>query len=272
MAKIFIEPIEQKHIQRVFQAKEEAKREDSRNYLGFSGIGDECMRKVWYDFRGYDGTVIPGRVKMIFDLGHKIEELSCHYLRLAGYKLEHAWPDEQMSFSAINGLFRGHPDGVIHGVTAKPHMLEIKSANKNRFEQFKKKGFAHDQKYHAQIQLCMMYAGLERGFVFIYCKDNCDIHIERMYYDEKIALHFYDVAGTIIASPHPPERGHKETDIKCNWCHHNMRCWSNMGIQKRKTCGTCQHLKSGIQMKCDKKKVDIVKWGLSCEEWKLNDC
>lgn len=59
-----------------------------RKHLGFSQIGDECRRKLWYAFRW---CVLPQhlpRIKRLFDRGHKEEERFIDYLRGAGLIVE----------------------------------------------------------------------------------------------------------------------------------------------------------------------------------------
>ena len=36
----------------MYEAAERSRRAEIRNYLGMSGIGDRCARKLWYQFRG----------------------------------------------------------------------------------------------------------------------------------------------------------------------------------------------------------------------------
>lgn len=59
-----------------------------RKHLGFSQIGDECRRKLWYAFRW---CVLPKhspRLKRLFDRGHKEEDRFIDYLRGAGLIVE----------------------------------------------------------------------------------------------------------------------------------------------------------------------------------------
>ena len=106
--------------------------EPARSYLGMSGIGHPCARKIWYGFRQYSPMTQAGRVEMIFSLGNAVEQEVLRWLQLAGYKVD----GQQTEFSALNGLFGGHCDGIIYGVTQRPHILEIKSASATRFKAF----------------------------------------------------------------------------------------------------------------------------------------
>jgi hypothetical protein len=82
--------------------------ENYRQYLGASGIGGECLRKMQYDWMV--DPVFPARTKDIFQRGHFFEDLTRQRLIAAGFKFA---PPEKLRFEAANGLFRGHADGIL---------------------------------------------------------------------------------------------------------------------------------------------------------------
>lgn len=68
--------------------------DENRNHLGFSLIGDECQRKLWYGFRWCKTPKPSPRVKRLFDRGHKEEERFIDYLRGIGctvYPFDPKW-------------------------------------------------------------------------------------------------------------------------------------------------------------------------------------
>jgi hypothetical protein len=82
--------------------------ENTRQYLGASSVGSECLRRVQYDW-----MVDPQhrtRMRDIFERGHFFEELSRQYLIRAGFCFA---PAERLCFLAADGLLRGHADGVL---------------------------------------------------------------------------------------------------------------------------------------------------------------
>jgi hypothetical protein len=79
-----------------------------RPYLGASIVGGQCLRKVQYDW--WCTPTHSARAREIFDRGHYFEERSRQLLSKAGFKFE---PVEVLAFSAVNGLLRGHADGII---------------------------------------------------------------------------------------------------------------------------------------------------------------
>src|ERR1700749_3932306 len=84
-------------------------REARRPYLGASGIGSECLRKVQYDWQRDSSH--PARTKRIFARGHAFEEITVKAMAQAGIRMERGTP--RTHFSAVDGLFRGHADGII---------------------------------------------------------------------------------------------------------------------------------------------------------------
>lgn len=59
-------------------------KDEHRKHLGFSLIGDECQRKLWYGFRWCKLPRPEPRIKRLFDRGHKEEDRFIDYLRGIG--------------------------------------------------------------------------------------------------------------------------------------------------------------------------------------------
>lgn len=226
-----------------------------------SGIGNPCSRAIWYAFRGYSPLPLDGRAAMIFDMGNRVEDAVIHWVTEAGYDIT----DRQLAFSAHNGFFRGHCDGVIHGITERPHILEIKSANAKKFKAFKDNGIAAvSPEYAAQVQCYMGYGGFERALWIVMCKDNCEIYTERAYFvREEFERLDKKALGIITAQDAPDPEPHM-----CEWCGFRMWCKSpDEAIQSKSTCGTCVSLKMGLEPECVRHKVKIKTWGISCQDW-----
>src|SRR5262245_7180343 len=79
-----------------------------RPYLGASIIGYECARKV--QFSWWIKPELAARTREIFQRGHHHEERVRQHLIAAGFKFA---PPEVLAFTAANGAFRGHADGVV---------------------------------------------------------------------------------------------------------------------------------------------------------------
>ena len=205
-----------------------AKKREKRSHLGASVVGDPCMRKIWYQF--YEPIEITDpRILRIFKLGQVIEdEIVIPMLRDAGFTVyEKDNNGDQFGFK--DGKFAGSIDGCIVGLpeSSKPHLLEIKSANKSRFNDFKKNGYRSSSTYYAQIQIYMKYMKLERALVVVYCKDDSELYLERIKYDSMYAEMQVDKAYRILESKdNIPDREFKRsTDWRCRFCQHKEKCW-----------------------------------------------
>lgn len=62
-------------------------KDENRTHLGFSMIGDECQRKLWYGFRWCKMPKPDPRIKRLFDRGHKEEDRFIDYLQGIGCKV-----------------------------------------------------------------------------------------------------------------------------------------------------------------------------------------
>src|SRR5215467_3489626 len=77
--------------------------ENTRQYLGASSIGSECLRKVQYDWMV--APVHLSRTRDVFRRGHLIEELSRQHFVRASFVFA---PTERLAFSAAGGMLKGH--------------------------------------------------------------------------------------------------------------------------------------------------------------------
>lgn len=253
-----------------------ASRDSPRNYLGMSRIGERCARKLWYAFRGYSPAPLEGRAAMIFDLGNRVEDAVLHWLDAAGYRVE----DAQREFSAHAGMFRGHCDGIIHGVTSRPHILEIKSANDRRFKAFQREGIRSvSPVYYCQAQCYMGYAGLERALFVVMNKNTCELYAERVHFSREDFEALHARAHAIITANDPPERPPDHRDSAgedaqiCAWCDFHAVCLSGEAVQTVPSCGCCAgFVMRGLTPVCtfrdDEPVIDREQQpALSCKAW-----
>lgn len=246
-----------------------------RRYLGMSVIGGPCDRALWYGFRGFTPVPADGRVKLIFELGDCIETILVRRLRDAGYLVD----GEQMEFAAHNGFFRGHCDGIIHGVTRRPHVLECKSANRKRFEAFRRAGIrATAPTYYCQVQCYMGYGRLERALVAVYCKDTSEVYTERIRFSAPDFEALHDRAYRIITANEAPERAFEDPETpECRWCDYRIHCRrpeEAVIVADDRVCGTCWYLFwKGLRKCCTHPDHPYVlqQWGVGCDDWSAYD-
>ena len=208
-----------------------AREKERRNYLGMSEIGEECLRKLWYSYRDMDKVVDDARVQRIFRLGDHVETIVVGLLKDAGLTVYDIDPDtgKEYRVSDLDDKYGGGIDGVVVGLpeSAKPHLLEIKSASNKRFNQLLKSGYEEwDSKYKAQIHSYMHYFKLDRCLVVVYNKDTSELYFERIPVDPFEAEVNKQKAQLVISSEQKLDRAYKKKNFKCNWCKYKEGCWS----------------------------------------------
>ncbi len=210
-------------------------REAKRDYLGASGIGSECLRQVQYDWQ-CDSTH-PARTKRIFARGHAFETITVQALGAAGFRIER--DTHRTAFSAVDGKFRGHADGIIcdgpvvPGL-AYPCLWEHKALGASGWRKLEKDGIRKAYpKYYDQCQLYMAYLDLtdNAGLFTADNADNCEILHITVPFDAEAAQAASDRAVLVIRAtqahellPRITEKG--PTDWRCKMCSHRERCWA----------------------------------------------
>jgi len=239
-------------------------------YLGMSQIGKPCDRDIWYGFRGAPSKPKDGRMLQLFNVGDYIEQMQIFWLETAGYKIT----DRQASYKDHNGFFRGHPDGIIHGVTSAPHVWDAKSVNLKKFSAIKQFGVKHVYPgYYCQAQMMMHYSGTDRAIYTFVCKDNSEWYAERFYYNQTDAQALISRAKRIIVSNEIPPRPFEIDSFYCQWCDHRQACWyPEETIVTNQVCGTCHFCvfpAGTCKPWCSHPKhpFEIKTWGTGCPDW-----
>jgi len=213
----------------------EPSEQNSRQYLGASAIGSECLRRVQYDWQV--DPVHPTRVRDIFRRGHLLEELTRQHLIRAGFTFA---PEERLAFRAAGGLFRGHADGII---TAGPELTgvgypclwEHKALGDKGWRALECDGLekAYPQ-YAAQVWIYQAYLDVaEQPAIFTsFNASTC----ERMHllvpFNAAQAQAWSDRAVAVIEATRAGElltRAYDDTnDWRCRMCGHSKRCWRSV--------------------------------------------
>lgn len=218
----------------------EAKRamQERRTYLGASAIGEECERRLQYEFAGAPReTDFSGLTLRKFDFGHMIEELARCWFQDAGFKLvqQSRKTGERFRFVQMDGDFSGEPDGVfIDGPKVEglryPAMWEHKAVGQKTYRDIKRNGLRSSRpKYWSQIHTCMAYLNLEQCVFSVTNLDDGD-QMHLVYdLDAEEAQRMTDRAVRVITSTRNEEllpRSFAKPDaFACKWCPFRERCW-----------------------------------------------
>lgn len=197
----------------------------TRDYLGGSVIGKECDRQLWYEFHSPIKNENP-RVERIFHLGHLIESYMISLLKHSGYEVFHE-EESSAQFGFKDGKLAGSIDGVIM-VNGEPYLLEVKSASDKRFKEMVKVGVQQsDPVYFTQMQVYMKYMDLKKSLFVAMNKNDCDIHIEEVVFDNIHADYMINRGKEIVEMTNEPERKYKTSAFyKCKICNYREKCWN----------------------------------------------
>jgi hypothetical protein len=207
--------------------------EPPRPYLGASIVGSDCLRKVQYDW--WCKPAHPARVREIFARGHYFEAQSRERLIAAGFKFS---PPERLAFSAVDGLLRGHADGIITAGPnlpgedlAFPFLWEHKCVNAKNWRALERDGLEKTfPQYAAQVSLYQAYLDLNNSALFTALNaDTCERLHSLVPFNAERAQLWSDRAVTVIEATRAgellPRNFDDPQDWHCRMCSHRERCW-----------------------------------------------
>jgi len=231
--------------------------------LGASGIGEECLRKIWMDWRGYDSVEFEGRMLRLFGTGNLQEDRIVSDLKNAGYSVyEKDSNGEQFTFTDKTGHFVVKTDGVIKGVPSAentPHVLEIKTHNKKSFEELEKKGVVISKPMHYyQVQAGMLFSGIERGLYLALNKDNEQFYVRRIKPDAHTQSDILKRIDILVNAEIRPARiGESPETYPCRWCDFKEVCFDMKSPAVN--CRTCEYsrpIEDG-KWQCDRLDIEL---------------
>lgn len=209
-----------------------------RPYLGMSGIGDSCSRKLWYGFRCCANRYVTPRQKRLLERGNREEEVIKADLIASGVIVH----GEQTEVSGCSGHMKGHIDDLFDNLPDAPktrHLGEYKTSNDKNFKDLVKKGVKKSKPVHyAQMVCYMSKLKLTRALYIAVNKNDDSRYYERIAADEDYAQELFRKATDIIRSETPPKRIGSSTWYECKWCDYYEICHFNGEILKH--CRTCE--------------------------------
>lgn len=192
-----------------------------RNYIGASSIGSECLRKIWYEFKGEKGE-IPPKTRRTFEIGELLECIVLDWLENSGIKISR----KLLNFESKDSLLKGHADAILIEKGIPVRIIEIKTAKDASFRIFKGKGLKlWNPQYYAQVQSYMGMSGVHKGYIIVLNKDNSDLADELVEFDEEYYQELEQKALMISQAQIPPPRiSGSPLWYKCKLCKFNKVC------------------------------------------------
>ena len=240
-----------------------------RNYLGLSGLGDDCLRAVWYSYRQVTEVKFPPRMLRLFRRGDREEFVFIFLLRGIGATVYDVDENgKQFSVKDFDGHLSGHFDGVIEipyefwaeGVSPFPLLAEYKTYNDKRFKELKKHGVrSTNKKYFTQMQTYMGYEGLKGALFCAVNKNDDSLHFEYVPFDESAFEQAVGDAEKILSIRSVTEAPERISSIpsywKCKFCDFANVCHHKAPAVK--SCRSCKFARpaAGGKWECTKGKT-----------------
>ncbi len=241
-----------------------------RPYMGYSGLGGKCKRKVWYDFRWAYNRSIDRRLNRLFRRGDWEEGRIVADLKHAGIKFH----SEQKQVVGLANHVKGHIDGLLEnvpGLEGETVLAEFKTANDKNFKLFKKKGCREaNPTYYYQAQAYMGELGLKYCLFIVTNKNDECRYIEIIEFDQGEFKYLQAIALEILSTDEPPEKIGGATWFDCKYCDAYMHCHFNDPLLKN--CRTCHNgtiEDNGVWTCGGNFDIDLVKQGEGCEDHKF---
>ncbi len=192
----------------------------TRDYIGASEVGTECLRAIWYSVREPVPEEIPGRIGRIFERGHREESWVLDDLRQAGFEIE------RQEFRT-RGLLSGTCDGIAT-IDGKRYVIEVKCLAERSWKEIQKKGLQKGHaKYWAQCHAYMHIYELDQCLFIAVNKNNDEILCELVQFESGIVARLENAIHLVSMSPDPLTRIAESPGWwQCKICPHYERCWS----------------------------------------------
>lgn len=228
-------------------ASHEANQGGQRLHLGASLIGRDCSRFLWYSFRWAKPEKFSGRMLRLFRRGHEEEARIVADLRRIGMEVHTVDPTtgKQFTWSALAGHAGGSQDGAAKRVPNRPahdwYLLEFKTFSTKAFDALVKGGLlATKPEHYTQMQLYMLWSGLRKAIYVALNKDNEELHVVEVEFDEQHAREQMDKAERVIFSDEPlPKINSDPSFFKCTFCSAKGLCHGTE--MPAVNCRTCAH-------------------------------
>jgi hypothetical protein len=222
--------------------------QEQRGYIGYSGSGEPCLRKIWYSFRWSSSDVITKQTNRIFDLGHILEE----YVKKDLVKNGFIVTDEQIEVSGCYGHAKGHIDGIVCLPNSTDRMLlEIKTSNELGFNAIVKRGVKKEKPAHySQMQAYMGKLDLHFGLYVCYNKNTSEYYTEIIEFDKSCFNDIDRKFNSVLLSEFPPDKIGDSEYYSCQWCTFKAVCHEQ--AVPNVNCRTCNfaNIEMGGEWSC----------------------
>ena len=198
-----------------------------RNYIGASGIGNPCERKIWYSYKGLAGKDKP-ELKLTFEIGKRLEAMILDIFEKTPIQVIRPSEENCDLFCVDKDLpsFSGHMDAILVLESGERIILDIKTAKASSYAKFVNQGLkAWNMQYYAQLQAYMGMTGLNRAILLAINKDSSEMHEEWVWFNDIYYQELKMKAARIIDCEVEPARINKSPLFYlCRMCSYSEKC------------------------------------------------
>lgn len=265
--------------------------------MGASLMGEECARKVWYNFRWVTKPAFSGRVLRLFNRGHLEEGRIIAQLLMIGVAVyQQDENGNQYRISWAEGHAGGSGDGIADGIPDVPLgtrcLLEFKTHGEKSFIElagkladwrkyaegkgpFTGKGVkACKPEHYIQMQLYMRKMGIACALYVAVNKNTDDEYMEIITLQPEMADQFLERGEKLVWMKEAPKRLSESPGFfKCLWCDDKPVC--HFKAPAAINCRTCQFSEpiAGAKWRCNKHQMELSKEKqfVGCPDWHQNE-
>jgi len=194
-----------------------------RDYIGASIIGSDCLRQIWYEFKGFESEDVPSKMRRTWEIGRALEGTILRWIKETGIELFSDWP--QLEAEGMP-YFKGHVDSIWMKDGKAFAIIEAKTAKDSSFNKFVKSGLQMwNPQYYAQVQAYMGMSGIHLAYIIVLNKDNSDISDEMVNFDGAFYQDLILKAKMVARAEMPPPRvNNSPLWFQCKMCKFNKEC------------------------------------------------
>lgn len=229
------------HIGDAYRAEEDG----FRSHLGGSLMGRECARELWYGFRWARKPKFPARILRLFNRGHLEEGRFIALMLMIGVQVyQQDEKGNQFRISSSGGHVGGSLDGILIGIPDLPQgtqaLCEFKTHGDKSFKKLVVEGVREAKfEHYVQMQLYMKRRGLGVAVYVAVNKNDDDLHIELVPFNNDVAEEFFERGDKIVFSHIAPAKINESPGwFKCKFCDYKGICHSNEQVERN--CRTCK--------------------------------
>ncbi len=207
----------------LIEKSQELIKDEPRDYIGASSIGSDCLRQIWYAFKGFEAEEVPTKMRRTWAIGRHLEGLILDWIEDCGISISRYWGDlEDSDFT----FFQGHIDSMWMKKDDAFAIIEVKTAKDSSFKLFVKNGVKKwNPQYYAQIQSYMGMSGVFNTYIVVLNKDNSELSDELIEYDSGFYERLREKARIVYdAVIEPPRIHHSPIWYQCKMCKYNKVC------------------------------------------------